>query len=132
MKIYDKSQWDMGELKLKEQAVPLINVNREICMNDLLKIKGHLYTVCIRSLKENYVVVKELNVFELPDKPEEHDFKNEITCPYCESEIESFEMDDVDYDYECPYCHSHFSYQREVTVTYNSQPISKAEAIELF
>lgn len=55
MKIYDKSQWDMGELKLKEHAVPLINVNREICMNDLLKIKGHLYTVCIRSLKEKLI-----------------------------------------------------------------------------
>lgn len=76
-------------------------------------------------------MVKELNVLELPDEPEDHDFTDEIVCPYCESEIESFEMDDDDNDCECPYCHSHFAYQREITVTYNSQPISKAEAIEL-
>lgn len=129
MKVYDKSARDGFELK--ENAIPIIEVDREIDIYDLLKIEGHLYTVCMKSSKENYVVVKELNVIELPDEPEEHNYTNEITCPYCESEIESFEMDDKDDDYECPYCHSHFSYQREVMVTYNSQPISKAEAIEL-
>lgn len=129
MKVYDKSARD--GFKLKENAIPIIEVDREIDMNDLLKIEGHLYTVCMKSSKENYLVVEELNVIELPDEPEEHNYTNEIVCPYCESEIESFEMDDEDDDYECPYCHSHFSYQREVMVTYNSQPISKAEAIEL-
>ena len=129
MEVYDKSQRDGFELK--KNAVPIIKVDMEIDINDLLKIYGHLYRVCMKSLKENYVVVETLNVIELPDEPEEHNYTNEITCPYCESEIESFEMDDEDDDYECPYCHSHFSYQREVTVTYNSQPIFKAEAIEL-
>lgn len=129
MKVYDKSARD--GFKLKENAIPIIEVDREIDIYDLLKIEGHLYTVCMKSSKENYVVVKELNVIELPDEPEEHNYTNEIVCPYCESEIEGFEMDDEDDDYECPYCHSHFSYQREITVTYNSQPISKAEAIEL-
>ena len=129
MKVYDKSARD--GFKLKEDAIPLIEVNREIKMDDLLKIEGHLYTVCMKSLKEGYVVVKELNVIELPDEPKEQYSCYEITCPYCESQIESFEMDDEDNNYECPYCHSHFSYQREINVTYNSQPISKAEAIEL-
>lgn len=129
MKVYDKSARD--GLKLKENAIPIIEVDREIELDDLLKIEGHLYTVCIRAIKENYVVVKKLNVIVLPDEPEEQNFTYEITCPYCESQIESFEMDDEDDDYECPYCHSHFSYQREITVTYNSQPISKAKAIEL-
>lgn len=129
MKVYDKSARDC--FKLKENAIPIIEVDREIDMDDLLKIEGHLYSVCMKAPKENYVVVKELNVIELPDEPEEHNYTNEIVCPYCESEIEGFEMDDEDDDYECPYCHSHFSYQREVMVTYNSQPISKAEAIEL-
>lgn len=129
MKIYDKSARD--GFKLNENAIPIIEVDKEIELDDLLKIEGHLYNVCLKAPKENYVVVKELNVIELHDEPEEHNFTNEIVCPYCESEIEGFEMDDEDDDYECPYCHSHFSYQREVTVTYNSQPISKAEAIEL-
>lgn len=129
MKVYDNSARD--GFKLKENAIPIIEVDKEIELCDLLKIEGHLYTVCIKSTKENYVVVKELNVIELPDEPEEHNHTDEIICPYCESEIESFEMDDEDDDYECPYCNSHFSYQREVIFTYSSQPISKAEAIEL-
>ena len=129
MKIYDKSQWEIGKLKLKEHAVPLIDVNREINMDDLLSIKGCLYTVCMKS--KNHVVVKEINVSVLPDEPEEQFYTDEITCPYCKSEIESFEMEDEDYDYECPYCHSHYSYQRIVRVEYCSQPISKAEAIKL-
>ena len=129
MKIYDKSARE--GFKLKENAIPIIEVDKEIELDDLLKIEGHLHTVCMKAPKENYVVVKELNVIELPDEPEEHNFTNEIVCPYCESEIEGFEMDDEDDDYECPYCHSHFSYQREITVTYNSQPVYKAEAIEL-
>ena len=129
MKIYDKSARD--GFKLKENAIPIIEVDRKIELDDLLRIEGHLYTVCMKSLSKNYIVVKELNVIELPNEPEEQYSCDEITCPYCESEIESFEMDDEENDYECPYCHSHFSYQREVTVTYNSQPISKAKAIEL-
>lgn len=129
MKIYDKSQREYGKFKLKENAVPLIDVDREIDMDDLLSIKGRLYTVCM--VAKDHVVVKEINVSVLPDKPEEQLYTDEIKCPYCESEIESFEMDDENDDYECPYCHSHYSYQRIVRVEYCSQPISKAEAIEL-
>lgn len=129
MKVYDKSARE--GFRLKENAVPIIETAREIEMDDLLKIEGNLYTVCMKSLKENYVIVRELNVLELPDEPEEQIFNDEITCPYCESTIESFELPDEDDDYECPYCHSHFSYQRVVNVTYDSQPISKAEAVEL-
>lgn len=129
MKIYDKSQWEIGKLKLKDNAVPMIEVDREIDIDDLLRIKGHLYTVCVKS--KNHVIVEEINVFELPDEPEEQIGTDEITCPYCMAELESFEMDDYDDDYECPYCHSHFSYQRNVVVEYDSQPILKATAIEL-
>lgn len=130
MKVYEKSEVGIFE-PVNKNAIPLIEVDRKIEIDDLLKIRGHLYTVCCIAPKQNYAVVKELNVLELPDEPEDHDFTDEIVCPYCESEIESFEMDDDDNDCECPYCHSHFAYQREITVTYNSQPISKAEAIEL-
>lgn len=129
MKVYHKSERD--GFKLRENAIPLAEVNMEIKMDDLLKIKGNLYTVCMKSLEENYVIVQELNVIELPSEPEEQYSCDYITCPYCESQIESFEMDDEDDNYECRYCHSHFSYQREITVTYNSQPISKAKVIEL-
>ena len=56
MEVYDKSQRDGFELK--KNAVPIIKVDMEIDINDLLKIYGHLYRVCMKSLKENYVVVE--------------------------------------------------------------------------
>ena len=49
MKVYDKSARD--GLELRKNAVPIIEVNREIEMDDLLKIEGHLYTVCIKAPK---------------------------------------------------------------------------------
>lgn len=129
MKLYDRSEMD--GFKLKKNALPIIETDKDIDMDDLLEINGKLYSVCIKSLNEGWAIVRELNVLVLPDTPNEQVDTNEITCPYCESEIESFEMDDDDADFECPYCHSHFAYQREISVSYNSQPISKAEAIDL-
>ena len=79
------------------------------------------------STRSGYAVVDKIN--ELKDKPEELIETDEITCPYCLSKIESLEMDDSDDNCECPYCGSIFSYQREVVVVYNFQPISKNENI---
>lgn len=59
--------------------------------------------------------------------PKEYEIKDRT--PYCLSEIEGFEMDDSDDNYECPYCRSNFAHQREVVVAYNSHPVSKNENI---
>lgn len=124
MKVYKRSDYDFFH-GLDKNAVPVLETDSEIQMDDLLSIRGKLYTVCIRT--EDMVFVKELNVLSL-DEPEEMYGEDEIKCPYCQSDIlDSFEMPDEEEEYECPYCHSIFSYQRNVEVTYDSQPISKAE-----
>ena len=128
MKIYDKSAM-LGIFELRCDATPLAEVEK-IDMKDVLRIKGELYRVCMKSERERYAVVDKLNVIELLDNPEELIEKDEIVCPYCLSYIvDSFEMDDSDDDYECPYCGSIFAYQREAVTIYNSQPILKNENI---
>ena len=125
MKIYDKSAM-FGFFELRCDATPLAEVEK-IDVKDVLRIKGELYRVCMIAARSGYAVVDKIN--ELQDEPEELIETDEIVCPYCLSQIESFEMDDSDDNYECPYCGSNFAYQREVAVVYNSQPISKNENI---
>lgn len=125
MRVYDRSAM-FGFFELSCDATPLVEVEK-IDIKDVLRIKGELYRVCIVATRSGYAVVDKIN--ELKDNPEELIETDEITCPYCLSKIESFEMDDSDDDYECPCCGSRFSYQREVIVAYNSQPISKNENI---
>lgn len=129
MKIYDKSERKYATFSPKENPVILFETDKNIDMDDLLSINGKLYTIGI--MGKDYCFVKELKVSELNDEPEDMDYTNKIKCPYCESEIESWEMPDEDDDYECPYCHSHYSYQRVVTVEYCSQPISKGDPVIL-
>lgn len=129
MKIYDESEREYATFSLKENAVVLFETDKKIDIDDLLNINGKLYTIGI--MGDDYCFVEELKVSELNDDPEDMDYTNEIKCPYCESEIESWEMPDEDNDYECPYCHSHYSYQRVVTVEYCSQPISKGNPVTL-
>lgn len=129
MKIYSRDDFEIGELHLREDAKPMFEVNKNIDIDDVLRIRGELYYVCIRS-KKDCVIVRKLNVLALNEEPEDLFDKNEIQCPYCESEMsDSWEMPDEDNDYECPFCHSHFAYVREVSVTYTSCPISKSEHI---
>lgn len=125
MKIYDKSA-KFGFFEIRHDATPLAEVEKTD-LRDVLRIKGELYRVCMISTGEGYAFVDKIN--ELKDEPEELIETDEIVCPYCLSEIESFEMDDSDENYECPYCRSNFAYQREVVTVYNSQPISKNENI---
>ena len=57
------------------------------------------------------------------EEAEELFAEDEVTCPYCGHTEESFELDDFEDEHICPYCGSVFSYQREISVTYNMQPI---------
>lgn len=142
MKIFDYK--DLGEKKSwnysmenkspeDEGIKPILETDKEIEMGSVLIINGIAYTVCCLSGKNNkyhtaYVErIPNQSVFTSDEEPEEQDYTDEIVCPYCGSEIESFEMDDENDDYECDFCGSHFSYQRNVSVSYCSQPVSKAE-----
>ncbi|WP_024854776.1 hypothetical protein [Mediterraneibacter gnavus] len=128
MKIYDKSELT-GFFEVKPTDQPLAETKENVYIGDILRIDCELYSVCMVAARSRYAVVNKLNIIEFPDNPKEQVGTNEIVCPYCLEQTEGFEMDDSDDDYECPCCGSRFSYQREVIVAYNSQPISKNENI---
>ena len=147
MKIFDYS--DLGEKRSWNYSMngttpeddgirPIFETDREVAMGELLIIDNIAYCICSMSGKGNkhnvaYVErLKEQGVFIDSEEPEEKNYTHQITCPYCGYEnSDSWEADDEEDDYECSCCGSTFSYQRNVTVEYCSQPVKKAKTITL-
>lgn len=145
MKIYDyadlggKRSWDYKDGRTPEDdgVRPIMITDKEINIGEPLIIDGTAYCVCCVStkrMKQQYTYVeklKEQKVFTEDEEPKERLYENNIICPYCGYETESFEMDDYEDEYECGCCGSVFSYQREVTVEYCSYPVKKSEPVVL-
>ena len=145
MKIFDyadlgnKKSWDYlknGTTPEEDGIDPVINTDKKFDIGDTLIINNIAYCICCISGeadKRNIAYVerlKEQRVFINSEEPENQEYTQQITCPYCGYEDEtSFESDDEEDEEECPCCGSIFSYQRNVTVEYCSQPVKKADAI---
>lgn len=147
MKIFDyadlgnKRSWDysMSGLTPEDDGIkPIIETDSEINMGDTLIIGNVAYSITSLSGKGgiyNTAYVERLKyqeAFIYGAEPEEKDYTSQITCPYCGYEDgDSWEADDDEDECECPCCGSVFSYQRNVTVEYCSQPVKKAEVVYL-
>lgn len=147
MKIFDyadlgsKRSWDfsMNGLTPEDNGIkPIIETDKEINIRDTLIIDNTAYGVTSLAGKGgryHTAYVKKLKlqkVFIDGEEPEDKDYTGQITCPYCGYENgDSWEADDDEDECECPCCGSVFSYQRNVTVEYCSQPVKKAEVVHL-
>lgn len=146
MKIFDyadmgcKKSWDYsmnGTTPEIDGIHPILTTEKDVSMGDLLIINGTAYCICSMSGKGDkrsvcYVErLKNQAVFIENEEPEEQDYTDEITCPYCGYEMESLEMSDDEEEYICESCHSTFSYQRDITIRYCSQPVKKADVVRL-
>lgn len=146
MKIFDyadlgrKHSWDYTELGITpedEGIAPIYETENKIEIGDVLIINNAAYTVCGlpgKGCTYNIAYVQKMknqSVYIENKEPKDQNYTSEITCPFCGYEMESWEMDDEEDDYECGNCGSTFSYQREVSVSYCSQPKYKAVAKRL-
>lgn len=136
-----KRSWDycMNGLTPEDDGIlPLIETDKEIDIGYTLIISNVAYGVVSLSGKAgryHTAFVSKLQsqeVFIDGEEPEDKDFTEQITCPYCGYEnCDSWEADDDEDECKCPCCGSVFSYQRNVTVEYCSQPVKKTEVIHL-
>jgi len=56
----------------------------------------------------------------------EHEFTDEIVCPYCGYEYsECYEFTEDDDSTECPKCEKFFSYSRHTQITYTTTKLCK-------
>lgn len=138
-----KRSWNYtqeGRTPKDDGIQPIAVTDKEVNMDSILIINNVAYCVCCLSGKGSsptdrqyhtaYVEKAEIqNVYIMNEEPESQDYTTEITCPYCGYTIDdSWECSDKDDNYECPGCMSHFSYERNVEVTYTSYPKQKKDA----
>jgi hypothetical protein len=141
LKIYDKEKlgsqkfFEFGEEKAALEGIkPIAETDEDIEIFSILIINNIAYSVGTVNHSQSRAMVWKLpiqNVFVRNAMPRETDNANNIVCPYCGFEdIDSWELrDDDDEKHECGNCNSVFSYQRTVTVTYSTQPVSKTDDI---
>lgn len=142
IKIYEFDYYDYEKLEiqhydyrkeLKENCESIgryiAEISESSCdFGDLLRIHGNIYRVQCLSSKEGLGWVEEL---EINPYPEETEYTDEVTCPYCGRTNESFELPDEDERYECLECGSIMSILREVTVTYSAEPVERNKIVNL-
>ena len=103
----------------------LFNLDRDVEFSEPFKRYGKFYHSCCRMPKDKIWIVEEFT----PKKDEdvyEWCEEREITCPYCGNQNnDSWEAGDGEEEQECANCSSTFSWQKELNITYTSQPVKK-------
>lgn len=148
MKIFDKKDlnkikkqsWDYENNASPEDdgIIPLAETDEKIEIMVPIIVKGIAYTIgSLHGKVENDVFTPRWGIaskmefqeiFVEDEEAEEQNYTDDIVCPYCgHTEGDSWECSDEEDEHECVNCGSIFSYQREVTVNYCSQPVKKAE-----
>lgn len=147
IEIYDyadlgnKRSWDysMNGKTPKEDGIdPICTTNKDIEMGDVLVINEKAYSICALTCKGQkcrmafvHAITNKhfLDFIDGTDEPESIYDEDVLICPYCGNNEESFELPDENDEHECPNCGSIFSYQRIVSVSYDSQPVRKTNSI---
>lgn len=126
LKIYDLGQGYKEEIT---DGIFLTETNKEMNIGDNIELNSKTYTICNIYPSKNLAGVREFNFVE--DEEVEETSEEVFTCPYCNyKDDDAFELPDYG-EIECPQCGSKLKYEREVTVSYNVEPIEKAEIIKM-
>lgn len=152
MKVFDKedlrkiNKWSVDYDKEETPEIdgikPIENTTTDIKIGGVVIINDTAFSVCslrdksyIDNKEKQWCTVEKLKKQEIflgEEEARDMDYKDNIICPYCGyKDINSWEADDDEEKCECGVCGSIFSYQRVVTVEYCSQPVQKANIINL-
>lgn len=79
--------------------------------------------------KNNLIGVREI---QLQSKPEDVEYEEHLTCPYCgEKDVDAWERSQDNDKIDCSMCGSEIEYSREVEITYSTKPIKRNNPIKL-
>ena len=134
-KLYDTTDARLFELLTKKTSeFPFIKTveHEGLFLNDVLKLDNKVYRVYRVSHKNKYgeLSVKEIKTFDLDNV--ESNYESEITCPICGyQEQDSWEYRSDCDEYDCGCCGAVLEYNREVTVEYRTTVKEKPEVKEI-
>lgn len=107
----------------------LLFESNNVEFSQFLKYRNKYYIIVRQNVKDNYSFVEEVT---LNQNPKDYYYEHNIKCPYCGYEDQdSWEASEKSDNKECDQCGSIFSYQREIIVHYNSQPIKMSPIINI-
>ena len=126
-KLYNISDWCRKGTEIEDY--PYIGeVDINVSINEVIKIDENYYAPGVVNPSKNSAGVTKI---ELDLNPDSKDYTNNLTCPYCGNEdIDSWELSDNEDEHKCGRCRAIISYQRVVTVVYNSSPKTPPETVE--
>lgn len=119
MKLYDITNWCRQGTSIEDY--PYIGeIDAIFNIGEVVKIGADYYAPGVLAGDKAYAGVRKIRI---ETNPSNKDFKNNLTCPYCGYEDEdSWELSDNEDEHECGRCGAIISYERVVTVEYNSSP----------
>ena len=124
MKIADYKHHIWNEEKQNYGNIEIIHETKDDIGMGPIIIENKVYSVCCIDNKNKIAFVKRIKLIE----EQEINFESDITCPSCGNKyLDSWEMDDNSNDEICDACHAVFSYQRDVSVTYSTQLITRPD-----
>ena len=129
MRLHDISDWcRRGDNLTNYPYIGEIDINAEdYPFGTTLKIGDTYYSIGVMNKQDNIAGAREITI---DDDPDEQNYTQNIKCPYYGYEDrDSWECGDSDEEHECGECSGTFSYERVVTVEYNSCPEKSPEFI---
>ena len=120
IKLYNIENWCKQGVSLENY--PYIGtVKAKTNIGDVLKIGRDYYAVGVLEPLKDTAGVHKLNL-DLNSKGYRN--TSNCICPYCGKEnLDSWELQDNEDDYECSICGGIYNYSRIVTVEYSSFPV---------
>jgi DNA-directed RNA polymerase subunit RPC12/RpoP len=129
MKLYDITDWCKHGVEVEDYPyIGEVDIKADTYeFGTPLNINGTHYTIGVFSKAKDSAGARKT---EINYAGKERSYENNIVCPYCGYENrDSWECADSDDEYECGRCQGIFSYERVVTVEYNSFPVKPPEVV---
>jgi ribosomal protein S27AE len=125
-KLYDISE---GCRKGDElESYPYIGeIDIDLHIGEVFKVEDEYYAPGVISPMKHLAGVRKA---EIDLDPEDKDYEDNLTCPYCGYvDSDSWELSDSEDEHTCGRCGATMSFERVVTVEYNSSPVKPPQII---
>lgn len=125
-KLYDISNWCKQGAEVENYPyIGEIDIDANI--HEVIKIGDSYYSPRVLNLENKSAGVKKV---EINLEPEDEECEDKVTCPYCGyTDEDSWELEEDDDEHECGRCGAIMSFQRVVTVEYNSYPVKPPDIV---
>ena len=125
-KLYDISNWCKQGTEVENY--PYIGeIDIDLTMGKVVKVGEDYFAIGVLNHVKKSAGVRQI---EIDFEPEDKEYEINLICPYCGHEDrDSWELSDDDDEHKCGRCGAIMSFERVVTVEYNSSPVKPPSVV---